>query len=1535
MRQNAKSQYAKTAVTDSFVPPNILRLVLSGLLFMSVIIILRGFLLWRTQIPAQSIATLTNQIGQVRYLSQSMARHALEIAMHQMGTLSPRDSVRLLQMLDAEAALLLQRTNEIEAIARQGYDSDTSASDYRQIIMLSRRYTTIVQAVTTGNKNLNACEAYDRAVETSTHLGAAVNRLLRDREERFAVQQSRINMLNLSTLLLTVGLLGAWALIFWRTQRRYQTIAHRHIVLEQQAEKERVAVESLVNAVNGIFWEADAETFQFTYISAAVEKILGYTALEWMGSPTFWQDHLHPDERQAKIDFCMAATQDKQDHDFEYRFIKADSTVVWLRDIVTVEVENGKAVRLKGIMVDITEQKHQARELRNAEEHFRSAVNALGEGIVLQDSNGGIVFCNPRAEEILGLSADQMTGRTSLDPHWRAVHEDGTPFPGAEHPAMVTLRTGEGQHNVVMGVHKPNGELTWILVNSQPIHYASTVEVSGVVASFTDITIQKQQEEELRHTGERFRNLFLHSRDAILETAVDGRIVSANPEACRIFGRTEEEIVRLGRAGVVDGTDPRLPILAKERAEKGYAFGELTFIRGDGTLFQGEASSSVFSVGDTVMHTSMIIRDITERKKTEQTLKESEERFRLITENTLDLIAQHTPEGNYTYISPSVEMILGYRSEELLGKNPYDLFHPDDQERIRNESHTQALRGEIGKNITYRILCKDGSYRWLETKTKPLFADGTSTITALQTFSRDVTERTQAEAKLRENEQFISRLLQAVPGGVYVFDMDENRNVFATDSHTTLLGYSPQEIQAMGATFIDQCFHLEDRDELRKHIERLDTNPIGTVSDLTYRFRHKDGRWIWLLSREVVLEHNSQTDKHVQHLGVAIDVTALKEAHRELAESNDRLRTLIASIPVPIAVNRVHDGKALYNNAALREYFNLPSDIALHPESINFYAHSEDRARFVEELQSKGKVDKQEIHLKTLQGEDRWGIVSAMPLTFNGDQAVVAAFNDITKRKNAEDALLRSEANLRAVFDASVQIHYLIAPDFHVLAFNKLAGETIRNLLKQEIILGSDIRTLIVPNDVESFEQHFQEVLAGSQLRFEKSLALPQREVLWFEFQFIPVFAANGEVITVSFSALDITAQKNATNKLLKSEQRYRSFIELQGTYFTRTDLEGRYTYASPSMVRDYSPDGASAIGKHGYEHIIPDDHDLARQTVERCFQAPGMPFFVTLRKPHVSGDIKTTEWEFIAISDSDGSISEIQCVGHDVTARVAAHEEIIMLNKTLELRVEQRTKALVALNNEKNEFLGIAAHDLKNPLAGILSSAEILQRYYADDAEVKRFVDMIMSASDQMMKIISNLLDVNRLESGKMMLNLNPISLAVIEPIVEEYQQRASRKGIVVHYESSADRPLPVVLADEQALWQLVDNLVSNAVKYSPHWKSVWVRLLRQTNESGTLVGRIEVKDEGPGISEEDKKRMFGKFERLTAQPTGGENSTGLGLSIVKKLVEMQNGHIWCESELGKGATFIVELPLADTSSLAAETPTHSLTTITGQVRN
>jgi signal transduction histidine kinase len=165
----------------------------------------------------------------------------------------------------------------------------------------------------------------------------------------------------------------------------------------------------------------------------------------------------------------------------------------------------------------------------------------------------------------------------------------------------------------------------------------------------------------------------------------------------------------------------------------------------------------------------------------------------------------------------------------------------------------------------------------------------------------------------------------------------------------------------------------------------------------------------------------------------------------------------------------------------------------------------------------------------------------------------------------------------------------------------------------------------------------------------------------------------------------------------------------------------------------------------------------------------------------------------------------------------------------------------------------------------------------------------------------------------------------AIVQTIVHDYQEKAALKNILLYAEGTETQHY--ALADGNIVQEVLDNLVSNAVKYSPHGKRVWVSVVSDESNlterlsssealaSGLITDAyacllLTVRDEGQGLTEEDKGRLFGKFARLSAQPTGGEHSTGLGLSIVKKLVEAMHGRVWCESELGKGATFVVELP-------------------------
>lgn len=233
----------------------------------------------------------------------------------------------------------------------------------------------------------------------------------------------------------------------------------------------------------------------------------------------------------------------------------------------------------------------------------------------------------------------------------------------------------------------------------------------------------------------------------------------------------------------------------------------------------------------------------------------------------------------------------------------------------------------------------------------------------------------------------------------------------------------------------------------------------------------------------------------------------------------------------------------------------------------------------------------------------------------------------------------------------------------------------------------------------------------------------------------------------------------------------------------------------------------------------------------------------------------------------------------------------------------------LARLNQEKNEFLGIAAHDLKNPLTVIIGSAELL-KMNLPPAQSNKMASNIVGAGQRMFQLIKDLLDANAIEQGKFTSNIENCDLRkVAAECATNNQTHATRKEIVICTEEGG----PIWgRADRNATMQILDNLISNAVKFSPHKSTVQVKV----SVTNGYVG-IGIKDQGPGLSAEDQKKLFGKFTRLSAQPTGGESSTGLGLSIVKKLAEAMAGTVICHSVLGEGATFTLRLPACDNAEI------------------
>ncbi len=273
-------------------------------------------------------------------------------------------------------------------------------------------------------------------------------------------------------------------------------------------------------------------------------------------------------------------------------------------------------------------------------------------------------------------------------------------------------------------------------------------------------------------------------------------------------------------------------------------------------------------------------------------------------------------------------------------------------------------------------------------------------------------------------------------------------------------------------------------------------------------------------------------------------------------------------------------------------------------------------------------------------------------------------------------------------------------------------------------------------------------------------------------------------------------------------------------------------------------------------------------------------------------------------------NMDEIEVLSHSfyhMTKQLEAYFSLLeekVRERTHELN--EKNDMLLKLNQEKNEFLGIVAHDLKNPLSGILGLSQAIRENVEifSKNEISEFSHDIEQSAEKMFHLITNLLDVNAIESDKLNSILSYVDLVpILTSLCHTYEKPARDKNITIIFEKPIEKYS--AWADESMVDQILDNLLSNAIKYSPFKKEIFIKIYRDKS-----MIYCDIQDQGQGLSEADQAKLFGKFTRLTPKPTAKEHSTGLGLFIVKKLIESIHGKVWCKSELDHGSTFTVAFP-------------------------
>jgi PAS domain S-box-containing protein len=368
---------------------------------------------------------------------------------------------------------------------------------------------------------------------------------------------------------------------------------------------------------------------------------------------------------------------------------------------------------------------------------------------------------------------------------------------------------------------------------------------------------------------------------------------------------------------------------------------------------------------------------------------------------------------------------------------------------------------------------------------------------------------------------------------------------------------------------------------------------------------------------------------------------------------------------------------------------------------------------------------------------------------------------------------------------------------------------------------------------------------------------------------------------------------------LRESEEKYRGFFETSRDCTFITSRQGRWLEMNQAAIQLFGYPTKAALRAVNVRNLYADPADRAAltRTIEQRGAVKDYP--VNLR--HKNGDVIHALISAVVHVNAQNEVVGYQGTVRDITERTRAEQALA----NYAVQLADQNDELERVNEQKNRFLGIAAHELRSPLQFILAYSEFLVGEASDTLTDRQmqFLSIIRSSSEYVVRLVNDLLDVAKIEAGKLELNPEPTDLgALVRENVSLNRTLAAKKDVGIRLEVETLAPLVV---DPDKMVQVLNNLINNAVKYSPPGSTVDVRL----HPDGQYV-HVSVRDRGPGIPEDALDRVFQPFETTKTKAPDGQKGTGLGLAIAKKIVEGHGGSIWVQSEPGQGATFHVTLP-------------------------
>ncbi len=507
-------------------------------------------------------------------------------------------------------------------------------------------------------------------------------------------------------------------------------------------------------------------------------------------------------------------------------------------------------------------------------------------------------------------------------------------------------------------------------------------------------------------------------------------------------------------------------------------------------------------------------------------------------------------------------------------------------------------------------------------------------------------------------------------------------------------------------------------------------------------------------------------------------------------------------------------------------------------------------------------------------------------LDFIAGQISLALQRKIDERKIEDQA-----ARLNAIFESSTHQIWSIDRAYSFTSFNQNFSDSFLTYYGVAPELGMSLQdTKILKNkEQEKWKREYDSAFNGEIRNFQLMLVDARSRKIWRDIFLNPIFLPDGTIEEISVIANDITEKKQNEQSLKESEEKFRNIFEsFQDIYF-RCDLQGKITMVSPSATEVLGFKPKEIVGRN----II--DFFLSKESIAKLMRR----LYDKKRIRNFEGATKTKkgqEIQFLCnvrLVTTRGKKLEIEGVARDITQLKRTNRELRKAKELAEhsLQIKER-------------FLANMSHEIRTPMNGIIGMIDLLGSTELSDEQAE-YVRTVRKSSDTLLHILNDILDLSKIEAGKMELRKKPVRLVeMFEKIYDLYSQQAHLNNTNLYYHLDDDLP-DWILADETRLVQVISNLTSNAIKFSPNKGNINISIRQRNQADQKILFQVSVKDSGIGISPEDQKKLFQSFSQIDNSPSKTYSGTGLGLAISRELVKSMNGEIGVVSTPGFGSTF------------------------------